>query len=206
MVTIDKELTFRDRFSSYSIEKAEDIFFREVNNFQCCYTNKAYGTKWTELYKQYKTDAATLLNRRDVSAYEKNIIFTALKANYVSLFDQDAKALFQCRLDRLKLCTFEESPDQEYITNALRNKCRRELATLIYKVVYSNAQKGGQTDQVQYAPRLSFCWEVCGEELHANKGENVLIRARDINDKNISRGHGATMETLVTSEMFIFLS
>jgi hypothetical protein len=197
-VLVDPELTYRDRRSKQSLADAQKSFLTDVNNAQCPVTGKTFGLKWLDYYKNYKNEMFCKLKDRD--QVEKNQRILALKMQYICMFDEDAISLFRMRYPNRELSSFEEGSDEELRFNGLKEKCRRQLATVVYLAVYSSASR----DKGSYAPSVSFCWEVCGEELHTNKGENA---SRNINTNgNVNSASASMMETLISSEMKCFLS
>lgn len=88
-----------------------------------------------------------------------------LQKYYRHLFDEDAQSLTAQATERA--CLDPLSVDSNWIRKALVIKYRRFLASIVYKASYAPQHTG---------KGKNFCWEICGNELHAIKSDALKRR------------------------------
>ena len=184
-VTIDPDMTFVDKFTTSTLDIAMSEVLREVYNKPSAEEGKPYGELWKIYYRQYKAEARGIYDETK-DPLERNHLFDLLKEKYACKFKDCADLLFKERYENL-LCTLGASGttsyDNELVIRALGDKIRRQLATVVYLITYQDScsdLEGGHKKSDYYLssknPGVSFCWEICADELHKNKGDNVCRR------------------------------
>lgn len=205
-LTIDPDMTFN--CSTSTLDAAMEEVLGEVYNKRSVEKGKAYGELWKLYYREYKSEARSIYDETK-DPLERNRSFNLLKEKYVNLFNDCAEALLMERYPNL-LSDLAASGiadrDRGLVVKTFTDKIRRQLATVVYLVTYQesiadpdrgykNADHAGARN-----PRVGFCWEICAEELHKNKGDNVSRRVSQNGDTICGT------ETLISAELDYLLT
>lgn len=203
-IELDAEMTYRDINSLQSLEEAKQSLLKEVYNRICQGRGKAYGELWAEHHREYKSSARAILDENK-DPTDIGISFDALKQKYVALFNESVEALMSetCPVMSDTCARSLCSLDSALIYSALREKTRRQLATVVYLATYRAASAVSGSDMSSTVSgggqkAVSFCWEICPEELHRNKGDNVASRSVEVAGRQRT---GPTIETLISTEL-----
>lgn len=123
-----------------------------------------YLLKWKDRCDEYFESKKEIViskeNKQNSNKYDE------LRIKYRNLFDIDRAVIFA---ELLKLRRIEYNPAERksvFIYN-IEREASHFLAAIVYEVTY-----------LKYFSRLTFCWEVCGRELHSLK-DSVNKRKRD---------------------------
>jgi hypothetical protein len=111
--------------------------------------------RWRGLYASYRSGLGSAVGTGAGGQWEKMQV-AAVKDRFIAAFDQEAVALRQ--------------RDARYAHLSLP-AARRALAAVVYYLTYENCAC------TEGSYRVSFCWEVCGAELHENKRCSVALRS-----------------------------
>eukprot|EP01041_Mallomonas_annulata_P005002 gene5002-10009_t len=106
---------------------------------------------WLQHLREYKYSMAGIL-RETMSTAEKRNLTDKLKRKYINIFHTDAKDV----RDRVGSTYYD---------------ARRLIAGIIYRATYQSAVR----DKWGGYP-ISFCWEICAQELACNKYERMAFK------------------------------
>ena len=108
---------------------------------------------WTAHLQDFKSDFMSYKGK--YSLMDCSVKYNELVRKYIRFFLQDAEGIYQ-EMDTWKSVKDMDEEDAEY----LRAKARKELASIVYNVTYNESA-------LRFFGGLSFCWKVCGNDLHS---------------------------------------
>ena len=139
----------------------------------------ALKSKWEESYRFYNMSMTNILNppnkeddylnsppsRNHMMVSGQKLAISDLKMTFRVDFDNDADELCNKALEIYQVSSPRINFD--FMRQALAMRCRLVLASILYQVTYNPA--------LGTIPR-SFCWEICGQELHYLKADAMKRR------------------------------
>ena len=153
--------------------------YQIVNGHECMHLHRPYLDYWLVLYDRYRGGLAEVLSRMDCGGNDQA---NELRSKFGLTFDECAREIcFEhhqvghvCRPVRNEVtgeeggvtCCLLQHSDGQLLTARFR------LAGIVYAVTYTKATVSSITGKIP----LSFCWEVCGKELHYIKRVRSMTR------------------------------
>ena len=128
---------------------------------------KRIQESWAKHLQDFKEKFAEFKGK--CSLMDCSVRYNELVRKYIKIFLQDAENLY---IDTKSARDMDEDEDDsEY----LRSKARKQLASIIYNVTYN-------VSALRNFGGLSFCWKVCGKDLHGirlNKSKKMENQCSD---------------------------
>ena len=149
------------------LELDPHLQFHERNVAERRFFDEKFG-RWTLAFKQYCKRMADGLKMNTIYGVTSSIsMLDLLKLEYQHMFDCDAECMYNTTYSNLfgELGSIEQ---QIGYTSGLSQQrhmleyCREVLALAVYAAVYRSATISKYTGEYP----LSFCWDICGAELH----------------------------------------
>ena len=152
---------------SCGLELDPHLQFHERNAMERRYFDGKFA-RWSDLFKQYcRRMAEALKQSPERGAYSSVSLMDALKSEYQATFDCDAEEMYTSTYSSMfgALGSIEQRSGYTSGLSLQRHMleyCREVLALAVYAGVYRSASVSKYTGEYP----LSFCWDVCGTELH----------------------------------------
>mmetsp|Transcript_6434 Transcript_6434/g.6649 ORF Transcript_6434/g.6649 Transcript_6434/m.6649 type:complete len:666 (+) Transcript_6434:113-2110(+) len=151
--------------------------------------NDGRTSRWKQHFSKYRLDLSKNISKQHATNNMKfdKIYYQSILQQYIKEYDNESRNLVirHCKKFYKGMWEGQKSshPQNKRVFISIWELARQSLAATVYKVVYDVAEEKYK-DNKNYA--LSFCWEICGTELHAIKREAVLRKSKQSSLSGIS--------------------